>query len=42
MDLAEKMNPDNTHHMLTLVIQKDADIPRIRSKVKLLVRAIGA
>ena len=42
MDLAKQMNPDNTYHMLTLVIQKDADIPRIRSKVKLLVRAIGA
>jgi hypothetical protein len=27
---------------LTLVIQKEADIPRVRSKVKLLVRAIGA
>jgi len=42
MDLAKEMKPDNSHHMLTLVIQKDADIPRIRSKVKLLVRAIGA
>lgn len=42
LDLANTMKPDNTHHMLTLVIQKDADIPRIRSKVKLLVRTIGA
>jgi len=42
MDLANTMKPDNTHHMLTLVIQKDEDIPRIRSKVKLLVRAIGS
>jgi len=33
---------DKVHHILTLVIQKEADIPRVRSKVKLLVRAIGA
>ena len=33
---------DKPHHVLTLVIQKEADIPRVRSKVKLLVRAIGA
>jgi signal transduction histidine kinase len=33
---------DKAHHILTLVIQKEADIPRVRSKVKLLVRAIGA
>lgn len=36
------MIPDKPHHVLTLVIQKEADIPRIRSKVKLLIRAIGA
>jgi len=36
------MTTDKPHHILTLVIQKDADIPRVRSKVKLLVRAIGA
>ncbi len=33
---------DKPHHVLTLVIQKETDIPRIRSKVKLLVRAIDA
>ncbi len=33
---------DQPHHVLTLIIQKEADIPRIRSKVKLLMRAIGA
>ncbi|MBW2328376.1 MAG: HAMP domain-containing histidine kinase [Deltaproteobacteria bacterium] len=33
---------DKAHHILTLVIQKEADIPRVRTKVKLLVRAIGA
>jgi hypothetical protein len=42
VELAEKTMTDQPHHVLTLVIQKDADIPRIRSKVKLLVRAIGA
>jgi len=36
------MMMDKPHHVLTLVIQKEADIPRVRSKVKLLVRAIGA
>ena len=36
------MNPEKPHHVLTLVIEKEADVPRIRSKVKLLVRAIGA
>jgi len=36
------MKPEGTHHILTLVIQRDADIPKIRSKVKLLVRSIGA
>jgi hypothetical protein len=35
------MKEENSYHILTLVIQKDADIPRVRSKVKLLVRAIG-
>ena len=33
---------EKAHHILTLVIQKEADIPRVRTKVKLLVRAIGA
>ena len=33
---------DKPHHILTLVIQKEADVPRVRSKVKLLMRAIGA
>lgn len=36
------MNSEKPHHILTLVIEKEADIPRIRSKVKLLIRAIGA
>ena len=35
------MKQDNGYHILTLVIQKHADIPRVRSKVKLLVRTIG-
>ncbi len=35
------MSRDKGYHILTLVIQKDADIPRVRSKVKLLVRTIG-
>jgi len=36
------MLTDKAHHILTLVIQKEGDIPRVRSKVKMLVRAIGA
>ncbi len=36
------MTPNKSHHILTLVIQQEADIPRIRSKVKLLLRSIGA
>ena len=33
---------DKAQHILILVIQKEADVPRVRSKVKLLVRTIGA
>ncbi len=36
------MTAEKPHHILTLVIQKEADIPMVRSKVKLLVRAVGA
>ena len=36
------MTADKADHILTLVIQEEADIPRVRSKVKLLLRAIGA
>jgi signal transduction histidine kinase len=33
---------DKPHHVLTLVIEKEADVPQVRSKVKLLIRALGS
>ncbi len=42
VELAEEMLTEKAHHILTLVIQKEADIPLVRTKVKLLVRAVGA
>jgi hypothetical protein len=36
------MTADKANHILTLVIQEEADIPRVRSKIKLLLRSIGA
>jgi signal transduction histidine kinase len=39
--MATIMKNPSSSHILTLVIQKDTDIVRVRSKVKLLVRAVG-
>lgn len=37
----DTINTVTEHHILTLVIEKPADIPMIRGKVKLLARSIG-
>ncbi len=40
--ISDTMTAETANHILTLVIQEEADIPRVRSKVKLLLRSTGA